>query len=704
MRRREPPPLATWMLRHLSAEDRDEALDGDLLEVFHFGRSDGWYWRQVIVACAVSWCSNLFARRAPLAFALLWSILAPVWYAILERIDTSQNFDRGEHIFGPFWLPLVLIIWVVLHAAFLWAGLLVYRVANIVLKRPIHVGDMARAFWVATLILPPVYGLSFLFATLYWYSVPGLAGAKLPANAWGLVLDLDIFPNLIRAPYFIAMAVALWGTVRRLQRDENAAFSSSFPAAEGPLTVEDSQSLHRSLTLMVGAGLVNSMIAAVFFCHLPETDFVHPGSLFGMALRFIAICTGGGILGSWLYWKSPVSPLRNGSPLPFGLFAFTCSAGWIWIPALVLLAEQVSAATAFVAMVGAFALTSALKTESWFAFEPSSTVVPQWNGDELFAETLSRSPQEPYGYLIALSLFAGGAAVLSHSMYTAMLMLATSGSVFAWKNTLPRNGQFEPAAAMKRSIRRVAITIVPATLLTVWALIDGMAHRSAAVEASAAAHADQKSQADSKTPIGAAGAGGYESVVLWPFPRKKEIVPPVLADDSFFKRGVQRPLVIRFNGPYWVLQPPLRTPGPHAHRAQGTPVSVDLQSNNAIALVMNAHQKLAKPIPLARCREIDVEIENRDNKAGIISLGLFLGDESSGTERTFYVGQQPIASTEPEHYYVKMSPVYETIRFQVPASASLRQFDEMTLMFLPDIEHTFVAPKIAIRQFELFPR
>ena len=69
-----------------------------------------------------------------------------------------------------------------------------------------------------------------------------------------------------------------------------------------------------------------------------------------------------------------------------------------------------------------------------------------------------------------------------------------------------------------------------------------------------------------------------------------------------------------------------------------------------------------------------------------------------------YLGQQPVLSTEPDHFFVKKSPAYETLRFSVPPDAPLRKFNEITVMFLPDIEHMFVAPKIAIQQFELLPR
>jgi hypothetical protein len=83
---------------------------------------------------------------------------------------------------------------------------------------------------------------------------------------------------------------------------------------------------------------------------------------------------------------------------------------------------------------------------------------------------------------------------------------------------------------------------------------------------------------------------------------------------------------------------------------------------------------------------------------------VLLTDEESSPKRTVYLGQQPIVSTEPGNFFAKTTPVYETLRFAVPADAPLRKFNEITVMFLPDIEHTFLAPKIAIEQFELFPR
>jgi hypothetical protein len=65
------------MLDHAIPGGRDEGLAGDLLEEFRAGRSEGWYWRQTLSACAQGWLSNLNGNRNLLLFAVLWSTLAP---------------------------------------------------------------------------------------------------------------------------------------------------------------------------------------------------------------------------------------------------------------------------------------------------------------------------------------------------------------------------------------------------------------------------------------------------------------------------------------------------------------------------------------------------------------------------------------------------------------------------------------------------
>jgi hypothetical protein len=169
------------MLEHLSSGARDEALSGDLLEEFCGGKADGWYWRQVLAACAVSWLRSLRVRLQMLAFAMLWSMAAPAWNRVCDQVDTAPVWERVWQMCGPFWWILALCGWTLLHASFLWAGIAVYVLGQKACGHRFQEHNIRRAVWLAPLILLPVYGSAFLVASLYWFS--WFAHARLAASS-----------------------------------------------------------------------------------------------------------------------------------------------------------------------------------------------------------------------------------------------------------------------------------------------------------------------------------------------------------------------------------------------------------------------------------------------------------------------------------------------------------------------------------------
>jgi hypothetical protein len=256
---------------------------------------------------------------------------------------------------------------------------------------------------------------------------------------------------------------------------------------------------------------------------------------------------------------------------------------------------------------------------------------------------------------------------------------------------------------------RIAITIIPAILVTARALLDGVAYRNRA--AAAAGFDNNRSLSASKHGIRepkvftvSYSTDGYQSLILWPPPQKKLIVPPVSSPFALFGDDNKRPFIIRFDGPYTYVQPPDKLPEPNAHQAHGTPLQTDIHSSNTLPVEMQAHQKLFTSVPAAQCREIIVEIECQDNLAGRVSLALLLTNDNSPHGRTIYLGQQPIASTDPENFTIKTEPVRETLHFTVPVSAAGQKFTGITVMLLPDIEHKFSAPRLALERFEILPR
>jgi magnesium-transporting ATPase (P-type) len=92
---RNPPKLATWLLTRFSTARRSESLIGDLHEQFaKDGHSQAWYWRQVLIALALSALQTL--RRHALSF--LTAIFAG-WLAMLAWFAMNMSMT-GSHVYA----------------------------------------------------------------------------------------------------------------------------------------------------------------------------------------------------------------------------------------------------------------------------------------------------------------------------------------------------------------------------------------------------------------------------------------------------------------------------------------------------------------------------------------------------------------------------------------------------------------------------
>ena len=446
----------------------------------------------------------------------------------------------------------------------------------------------------------------------------------------------------------------------------------------------------------VAAGLINATIAALLLCRLPDGRAPSPWGLLLRAALYVAVGAGAGVAGAYVYWRRSSNPYRLTSLMSFRDFSLVCAAGWVWVPAAVLLSAQDSKATALIGLLGGALLGAGLQRVVGSPEAPEQQSVSAGEG-ELFAATLERAPGESHGYAIAIALYAAAYAQREGAHLSAGLMGAIAAFLFAWYRAQPAVNSELPVK--RNSENRLARTAALAVLVTAWALMLGVAHRNAAGDGTfAAGSGDGAKEGRSRGERSFAG-GGFESVILWPLPPKKQIIPPLPAPANYLGLQKSRPMVIRFDGVYWYFQPPDTRPGRMAHQARGTPLSVNIQSMNSFPLMMEAHQRLIAPVRLSRCGELAIEIENRDNGHASLSIGVLLGDSQQPHAATLYLGERPIQAG-----FVRNSPALETVRFAIPAHAPLRKFDEITVTLLPDQEHLLAGPKISIQQFELFPR
>jgi hypothetical protein len=692
------------MLEHLTSGDHHEALAGDLVESFRAGRSDGWYWRQTLTACFVSWCLALQARLPLALFALAWSMLAPAWNLVCDHVTNSRAAANLPSIFGGLWIIPALIGWTILHAALVWGGALIYSAVHGTLGPPLRGEKVRRGLLIAPLVLGVVNAVMFFLGGLYYYSIPGLSGQQLAATAMGRITDVRLLPDLLRLPYFIALLSALWGTVVTSPR-----LRSNLTLADD--LAEQPPSAMRFALLLVVAGSMNALLFGFLLCRLPTFHDSNVPSLLIRATASVGFGVLGGVAGTWLYWKSPWSPYREGMPFSLGLFVLVCAPAWAWAPASALYSDQLSAAMAISAMIGSYLLFSGLRDAAPL-FLPNFRIAQSVPAHEpsLFADALDSPRFELHGYLIAVALYAGCAAIFRGAHHTAAMLLALCAAIFAWKQPAPANDPPDVRGrTFKRFASRFAVATLTAILATAWALLDEVHRSDRIVSAGANSAFDDKNhpggtdRESTKANPNHRGVG-YESLILYPFPAKQKIVAPSLSHASLLVPGTTTPVTIRFTGSYRYVQPPNKHIGPHAHRAYGTPLDADIESNNSIPVIMDAHQEFAAPIRTDLCRTIQIDITNSDNIAGPISLALLLSDNSSRRTQTLYLGQQPIDSAQVGHFSLKARPVFETLSFSVPRQASLRKFDQITVVVLSDIEHSSVAPKVAIQAFRLFPR
>jgi hypothetical protein len=164
------------------------------------------------------------------------------------------------------------------------------------------------------------------------------------------------------------------------------------------------------------------------------------------------------------------------------------------------------------------------------------------------------------------------------------------------------------------------------------------------------------------------------------------------------------PLVIYFQGPYWYFEARRPGRGLQPHIAHGNPTSVNIRTNDGLPLVMEVHQRLSSPISIASCREIEVSILDADQRHGRISLGIILSNSDVAGKPSLYLGSDPISSSSADDSTLPSSGRQEVLSFPIPVEGKVHGFNEITGLFLPGTERETLGSKIAIEQFELFPR
>jgi hypothetical protein len=201
--------------------------------------------------------------------------------------------------------------------------------------------------------------------------------------------------------------------------------------------------------------------------------------------------------------------------------------------------------------------------------------------------------------------------------------------------------------------------------------------------------------------------GALKGVILWPDePRAILLAPPPPPETpvSLVVTSRDNPWSIPFHGVYWFFKFPDTHPPEHSYRAKGSPERMGMHSSDPYPLLMEAHQDLSSLVDLNCCRRIQVVVRTADSHPGTVSLELQLRNRRLPAKSRVSLGRLMVTSKLPGDKGDDAEPVEETLDFEVPPSAAIRQFDEITIVFRLSPRRAGASARIAIDRFVFLPR
>jgi hypothetical protein len=454
--------------------------------------------------------------------------------------------------------------------------------------------------------------------------------------------------------------------------------------------------------LPIGSALLAGLLTAAAISSvlvLVPLGFTSWAGVLVAAIGYVAIAVGGCAAA---FLISVLLRTRYASD-DLSLITFRCATVAAWIPALTIffVAGRSQGATAAIALL-AVGITAVLR-------QPEAPIAGRVRppGD-LFSGIWVTDAGPSFRKLLC---FIGAAALLESAAMLAVygelwgpVVLAFAGAV-ALALTVP------PPAALRWSSAagRGAGTVACAVVLTLVALVPyvrrggfgGAAPRETGSSSAARTEDSRGDRAASVTSVGPTWPG----VILWTEEQRHTVLVPPLPRMSraLFDPNDSQPMSIPFFGAYWFFRRPHRQPPPTSVVVRGTPTEKGFRSTDRIPLLMQAHQNLGRLVDLTCCRAIELAISNADRWPGTVAIELVLLDSSRPDHPSLSLGRREVSSSPHWRPGESSAPIRETLTFDVPGNASLREFDEFVVLFHLGPIRADKSAKVAIDRFLLLP-
>jgi hypothetical protein len=197
------------MLEHLTPGYRNEALAGDLREEFLRRRSAVWYWRQALTAVVIAWSKDVVDHGPLIAFAALWTVLAPGWWLLTLKMEEHQNFFGLWGIAWPWSTILAIGLSVVLNLTFIWMGAIFFVAACASFAKNFRFTRIRRGLLLS--VLAYIGASCCLMALSVAFPFHGHVVDWRRLTLFGEITNLNLQSLVSRMPCILALLCALWG-------------------------------------------------------------------------------------------------------------------------------------------------------------------------------------------------------------------------------------------------------------------------------------------------------------------------------------------------------------------------------------------------------------------------------------------------------------------------------------------------------------
>jgi len=412
------------------------------------------------------------------------------------------------------------------------------------------------------------------------------------------------------------------------------------------------------------AGLVAAFLCAWYFCPVPPRHPFSSPALIAAGVRFTGLV-------------ALAALLPQLARVPFSTLVRSVAAS-IWFAPLAILAFQGSpwAALPLVILVSLATPLFGLHRQP-----PPPSADPK---------LLRQFPSSMIAAVVVQ--FAAVEALLHHAL-VAGLLLSIGAALLAWRATA-----IDPQARPRPA--RTGVMIFFAFMLGLFGMLpfEAVPAQAGGSEngASGGDDADRRGAGD-----GVSVADSYRGIILLPERQPHvTLVPPLPALSRSPFRENHKELQIPFFGVYWFFRSPDARPPKDSVEMRGTPAELTFRSHDRRALMMEAHQNLGTPFPVACCSSVQLSITNRNRAPGSIAIELILVNTFDALKPFQSLGVLPVQSV----FRDDGPGVSEVLEYPIPGATKLVQFDEFTIRFHRPYLDARESANVAIDGFTLKPR